>query len=111
MKTNNKYKITGLKSSYGDIKPDGWAVTRMRARLAREANDNSALAPHLVYTIFRRYVLGAMITIFALTAWLGRPADTATYATSPQEIEQWLLGDATDEQAHDVPEFTFLMDF
>ena len=111
MKSTKPHRISTLKSSYGELTPDGWAVTRMKARLAREKYDPAERIPGMVIAVFRRYVLATVLTLFAVTAWLDYTADSVQYASEPLEIQNWLIGENGDDIAHEIPEFTFLMDF
>lgn len=111
MKSDRRYTLNTLKSGYGKIEPDGWAVTRMKARLAREKYDPAEFVPRMVVRVFRRYVLASVLTVFAITAWLDYTSDTAVYVTDTPVVESWLLGELNDDIVHEIPEFTFLMEF
>lgn len=112
MKPTEPRRITDLKSGYGTLKPDGWAVTRMKARLAREKYDPAEQIPRLVMGVFRRYVLAAVVTLFALTAWLDMASSpTDAILSEASALESWLMGEPGDDAIADIPEFTFLMNY
>lgn len=116
MKPDKPLKIDQLRSAYGSLEPDGWAVTRMKARLAREKyQPEDALFQH-IFGVFRRYVLASMLVLLALSAALDRlPAgNSAIQEPSLVDVEQWIMGEnlqTTEPVTGEIPEYSFLMDY
>jgi hypothetical protein len=107
MKSNNKQKID-LRSLYSDVQPDGWAVTRMKARLKKESTMDIA---EIAGYIFKRYILVASIVLLVLTILLDRRLGV-NESIPTDEIATWIFGESTqDNLISDVPEFTLLTDF
>lgn len=100
-------KKLDLRSLYTDIRPDPWAVTRLRARLRNEARPSLEL---VVGRIFKRYVLVASIVLVVLTIVFDQrvlPMDEQL----PHEVAVWLYGESViDGLEADLPDFIFLSD-
>ncbi|KPP99173.1 MAG: hypothetical protein HLUCCA01_11875 [Bacteroidetes bacterium HLUCCA01] len=116
MKPNKPLKIDQLRSAYGSLEPDGWAVTRMKARLAREKYDPEDALFQQIFGVFRRYVLASMLVLLALSATLDRlPAtDSASQEPSLADVEMWILGEnpeTIEPLTGEIPEYVFLMDY
>lgn len=105
--TENRHKKLDLKSVYQDIQPDGWAVTRMRARLRTEgrAPDTSELA----LQIFRRYVLAFSVMMVLLLVALEFTAPGRAI-TSDSDLTTWFLGDGVAAAHESELEYSFLLD-
>jgi hypothetical protein len=93
-----------LRSMYAEVKPDPWAVTRLKARLRQESKPSF---DEIVGFVFRRYVLVASIILLALTIVL---EVKSSGVEEPQELlTTWFYGEENPEiNANDLPEYLFL---
>lgn len=103
-------KITDLKSSYGSVEPDGWAVTRMRARLEAENNGGEIGYTTLIAQIFKRYVLAVSVVLLMFTMALDQSENTISADVNDSELESWLYGDLYHDIDDETVEYTFLIE-
>lgn len=103
----NSNKID-IKSMYSDVKPDEWAVTRMRATLRREQENDLY---NRVGFVFKRYVLAFSVVMLVLMLVLDRNVNQ-DYTNPADEVITWVFGEQNvDDHLTDIPEFTFLTDY
>lgn len=103
-------KITDLKSSYGSVEPDGWAVTRMRARLEAQKNSEDAGFATLIAHVFKRYVIGVAVLMLMFTLALDRSEFSKSGDVNDSELETWLYGDLYHDIDDETVEYTFLIE-
>lgn len=97
-----------IKDAYRYIRPDGWAVTRMRARLEAEKNQT---VTDLVGIVFRRYVLAMSVILMVLAVSLTRVSDDRQNGAM-EEIATWIFGEPVETQITATSsEFAILADF
>jgi len=104
MNSDNKTPKLDLRSMYAGVHPDPWAVTRLKARLQKEAKPSF---DEIVGFVFRRYVLVASVILLALTIAL---EVRSSGIEEPQELlSNWFFGEENPNQiSSDVPEYLFL---
>lgn len=89
---------------YVGVQPDPWAVTRLKARLQKEAKPSF---DEIVGFVFRRYVLVASVILLALTIAL--EVRSSGIEEPQQVLTIWLYGEEQLNQiSADVPEYLFL---
>jgi hypothetical protein len=97
-----------LREAYSDVQPDGWAVTRMRARLRQETAipDTSELA----LLVFKRYVLAFSVMILLLLAGLEFSGVGRVEVADDADLMTWFLGDGVGAAHESELEYSFLLD-